>query len=610
MVIALLAPLVVSNPLDLSRADTFLIYCLPAIGLNFASGLGGQLALGEPVIMGVAAYTSGLLVLHLHLSVWVTILAAVAIAVALSTLLGLPGLRVRGWYLAILTFFVIGIFPNIVNLWQNTTGGGNGLIVPPLTWDGNLLTSRQTYELALLAVIIVWVAVRNVSVSSWGVVLRQVRDNPIAAEAGGTDLRLARLRVYALLGVPCGISGWLLGHTLGVVAPVSFSLNLILLLIGAVFLGGEGTLWGPIVGVGIFETITLVIGPFSVWNTLYLGLGVLVSALVFRGGVIGTVQQLWVRYRRDVGVRPEAAAEPSREHPQVTRASVAAALAPPRSDTSGSPALSVAAISKRFGGNVVLEGATFEVRRGELVGLIGSNGSGKTTLLNIITRVLSADSGRIEIFGREIGDRPAHGVARLGLRRTFQQPRLVDELTVLQNVALGAYAVEGQHMFGAICRFPSERRRSRGGLDAASRACITLGFETDLLDTKVGELSLGMKRVVEVARAVVGEPLVLCLDEPAAGLTEAEQARLANLFDVVRASGVSILLVEHNLELVMRTCDEVLLLERGRISGRGRPAERFVDDRLKEYLGQYTIGMDDGEDAATLDVVREPMENR
>jgi branched-chain amino acid transport system permease protein len=271
LLVAVSVPLLSQSAFNLGRFELFYLYCLPAMALNFASGYAGQLAFGQPVLMGLAAYATAILTVNSGASEWLALCVSIAVAMLASLIMGLPGLRVRGWYLAILTFFVIGVFGDLIDSFQGLTSGENGLVVPSLSLGGNAMPQTLVYELTLAFVVVVWIAVRNIAKSDWGICLRQMRDHPGTAEACGINLWTTRVRVYLLMGIPCGLAGWLFAETQNVVAPVSFSLNLILLLIGGVFLGGEGSLWGPIIGVGIFETISLAIGPFSTWNSVFPG---------------------------------------------------------------------------------------------------------------------------------------------------------------------------------------------------------------------------------------------------------------------------------------------------------------------------------------------------
>jgi len=586
LLVAVAVPLLSQSAFNLGRFELFYLYCLPAMALNFASGYAGQLAFGQPVLMGLAAYATAILTVNSGTNEWLALCISIAVAMLASLIMGLPGLRVRGWYLAILTFFVIGVFGDLIDSFQGLTNGENGLVVPSLSLGGNEMPQTLVYELSLAFVVVVWVAIRNIVKSNWGVSLRQMRDHPGTAEACGINLWSTRVRVYLLMGIPCGIAGWLFALTQNVVAPVSFSLNLILLLIGGVFLGGEGSLWGPIIGVGIFETISLAIGPFSTWNSVFLGIGVLLSAILFRGGVVGAVSTLRRRSRSshsDVTVGSRSLSDAAQEQ------EAAVDERPPRAVQPAAASMTVRDISKRFGGNEVLASVKLELHPGEILGLIGPNGSGKTTLVNVITGILRPDTGSVEVQGTKVQGRRPHTIAQLGVRRTFQHPRLINELSVLDNVRLGACGLQRPHALASIVRSPAERRRTREVTDQALAVCDLLDLGRDLRETPVSFLSLGMKRVVEVARALVGDPAVVCLDEPAAGLNMEERDALVRLMEQMRVSGMALLLVEHNLELVMRTCDQVVLLEDGHITATARPRDGVIDPHLREYLGEYAI---------------------
>jgi branched-chain amino acid transport system permease protein len=592
LLVAVLVPLLTQSAFNLGRFELFYIYCLPAMALNFASGYAGQLAFGQPVLMGLAAYGTAILTVNSGQSEWLALLVSIVVAMLASLIMGLPGLRVRGWYLAILTFFVIGVFGDLIDSFPGLTNGENGLVVPSLSLGGNEMPQTLVYELALVFVVVVWISIRNIVKSNWGISLRQMRDHPGTAEACGINLWTTRVRVYLLMGIPCGLAGWLFAETQNVVAPVSFSLNLILLLIGGVFLGGEGSLWGPIIGVGIFETISLAIGPFSTWNSVFLGIGVLLSAILFRGGVVGAVSTLLQRSRsssRDVTVGSRSVPDSAQEQEAAMDEERSRDAERSRDEQPAVSSMIVRDVCKRFGGNEVLASVSLELRSGEILGLIGPNGSGKTTLVNIITGILRPDSGSVEVQGTRTQGRRPHTIAQMGVRRTFQHPRLINELSVLDNVRLGACGLQRPHALASIVRSPAERRRTREATDQALAVCDLLDLGRDLRETPVSFLSLGMKRVVEVARALVGDPAVVCLDEPAAGLNVEERDALVRLMEQMRVSGMALLLVEHNLELVMRTCDHVVLLENGQITGIARPRDGIIDPHLREYLGEYAI---------------------
>jgi ABC-type branched-subunit amino acid transport system ATPase component len=372
-----------------------------------------------------------------------------------------------------------------------------------------------------------------------------------------------------------------------------FTFNLLLILIGGVFIGGAGTLFGPVVGVAIFEGISLWIGPFSSYNDLFVGAGVIVVAIAFRGGVIPRLQTLGafvtvrsgpLRDRTGLWHKPTEASEDI----DIARSGGVDGmqLLEPIGAHDG---LTASGISKDFQGVRALSDVDVQVCGGELLGLIGSNGSGKTTLLNIITGFVAADSGRVTVDGVDLSGRLPAYIARHGIGRTFQVPRLVDRLSVRRNIELGLIGRQRQMPVGSMLRLPRFRRLERERRDLITRTWNQIGLDTALLNQPVRTLSLGLKRIVEVARAAIAGPPVICLDEPAAGLDNDERDLLGNVLRAMVAQGRSVLLIEHNIRFVLDLCDSIVLLETGTIVGRGRPKDNEIDEALRDYINTYVV---------------------
>jgi branched-chain amino acid transport system permease protein len=577
-------PLVFSTGYELSRYQLLLSYITVAIALNFAFGFAGELALSQPVLIAIGAYTAGLLSARYNLDVWQTVLPGVATATAASVILALPSLRVRGWYFAIISFFAIAVMPDVIAAFAPVTGGDSGLVgINPMKIGTFFFPAWLAYETVLLTTVLTWIAARNLVGSGWGIVIRTMRDHPVAARASGVNLRVTRAWVHVLIGIPCGLVGVEFAHTQLFLSPSNFAFNMILLLIGGVFLGGAGTLWGPVLGITVFQGISFWIGPFSKYNSLMLGAGVLIAALGFKGGMVATAQRVFDRVARrraevagvnvsDRGVRFEVA--------QVRLEPI---------DTVG-VGLAVQKVSKRFGGNQVLRDVSLELHGGELLALIGPNGSGKTTLLNLVNGFVRADAGTITLNGFSYRHLPPAACAHRGLGRTFQVPRLVDELTVAQNVQLGLLGLGRQRVLQSLVSWPLLRRRERKDLERARQVCRFLGLPSEVIDRKAGQLPLGLKRIVEIGRAVVAGSRVICLDEPAAGLNETERQRLHEVLRALVAAGRAVLLVEHNTRFVLDVCDRIVLLRDGVVVGRGEGGrEGRMDQPLRDYVAAYTV---------------------
>jgi ABC-type branched-subunit amino acid transport system permease subunit len=292
LVVALLALLpVLSDIQQLTRVQQVLIYAIVAFGLNIGLGYAGEFAVAQPVVLGVAAYTAAILNVETGWSSLATLPCAVVIGVAVGFVLSAPGFRLRGWYLTITTFFAAVIFPDLIQLFRGITGGSEGLAgMDPL--PGLQLTlgsSPSQFEYVLGIVVVLWLAMYNIYRSSWGVVLRAVRDAPLAAESSGIAVWRVKAAVAVVSSVPVAIAGWMIAHINGVVGPNSFGLSLTIIIIAAVVLGGSGSVWGPVVGIVVVELVALWIGPFSSYNALLVGLAVLVVSALLPAGVIPAV---------------------------------------------------------------------------------------------------------------------------------------------------------------------------------------------------------------------------------------------------------------------------------------------------------------------------------
>jgi branched-chain amino acid transport system permease protein len=576
-------PLVFTTGFDLSRYQLLLSYYTVAIALNFAFGFAGELALSQPVLVAVGAYTAGLLSADRNWDFWQTVVPGVVAAVAASVILALPSLRVRGWYFAIISFFGIAVMPDVISAFAPVTGGDSGLSgINPMKVGTFIFPSWLVYEAVLATTVLTWLGVRNLVHSGWGVILRAMRDHPIAARATCVNLNVTRAWVHVLVGVPCGLVGVEFAHTQLFLSPSNFTFNMILLLIGGVFLGGAGSLWGPILGISVFQGISDWIGPFSNYNSLFLGAGVLIAALAFKGGMVATAQRVYNRLTRRVSGGPQVAGD-SAVHFDVG----AVHLKPIES---ADVSLSVAGVSKRFGGNQALRDVSLELRGGELLALIGPNGSGKTTLLNVINGFVKADSGTIILNGLSYRHLPPARAAHNGLGRTFQVPRLIDELSVAQNVQLGILGLGRQQVLSSLIHSPLLLRRERTELDLAREVCSFLGLPRDVVAGRAGDLPLGLKRIVEIGRAVVAESRVICLDEPAAGLNQTERNRLHEVLRALVAAGRAVLLIEHNTRFVLDVCDRVVLLRDGEVVGRGHGGrDGTMDEQLRDYVAAYTV---------------------
>jgi branched-chain amino acid transport system permease protein len=552
---------------ELTRAQQVLIYVMVALGLNISLGIAGEFSVAQPVVMAVSAYTAGILSVERQFSAWLTLPCAVAAGIVTGVVLSAPGFRrLRGWYLAITTFFAAVVLPDVVNLTQSVSGGSNGLSgIGPLPGVGFTLGSSPTeFEIVFGICLLLLLGTYNLSRSTWGVVLRSVRDAPLAAESCGINLSYSKFFVSVCASFPVAVAGWVWAHVNTSIGASQFTLNLSIIIIAGVVLGGMGTVWGPVIGVTIVEFVSLWIGPFSSYNTLLVGAAVVLFAIVLPRGVVSGWWMLvsrtglrWLRIpvitsgvvddemiqalpAQDVGADDEAAHQV------------------------GEVAFQAESIEKSFFGVEVLRGVDLTVRRGEIVGLIGSNGSGKTTLINIITGHVRPDAGSVKILQRRSVGKAPHAVAALGVRRTFQIPQLVGELSVIENVRLGLLGSRRQEALGSILQLPRHRRMARQDKERVGRICRLIGLPVELWMTPVDGMSLGLRRVIEVARALVSGPALVLLDEPAVGLSKDELGKLHEVIRRAATASSGILLIEHNLDFVRQVTDRVYEMQGGK----------------------------------------------
>lgn len=578
---AILLPLVSGSDFDLSRYDVLWLYIMVAIGLNMSLGYAGEFALGQVFVMAAGAYGAGMLSSHLGWDVWATIPAALLVSAIVGIIVHLPGLRLAGWTLAFVGFLTIIVLPELLVMGESWTGGEDGLLgIHGVGLGGTVAPSWVIYEVVLGCTLLTWLAQRNLVKSGWGLRLRGLRDSPRGAEAAGVSITRTKVAAYVMSAVPAGLAGALQVHVNQFVDPSSFGFNLLALLLAGVILGGRGSLWGAVIGTGVLQAFSLWVGPFSEYNTLILGLALLIVITVFPRGLMPTLTALLER-RTGAAQRRGSMRETS------DRAGLPAFA--PRASTAheGEPqdVLRATGIVRSFGGNRALDGVDIRLRPGRMVGLIGPNGSGKTTFINAVTGFLAADAGHIEIEGVRVDRRGANAIARMGVARTFQVPQLIDEVSVRENVEVGLVGMQRQNALGAMLRTPGFRRAERERARRARAVCEWLGFDENAIDSPAGQLPLGLKRIVEIGRAVVAEPSLICLDEPAAGLNPAEIEWLGVILDQLRTRGHTILLVEHNVGFVVAHCDEVYLLENGAVSAHAHDVRGAdLPDRLRAYV--------------------------
>ncbi len=547
---------------------------LVAMGLVLLTGVGGLTSFGQAAFCGFGAYTTAVLSTAYGVSPWLTLPLALIVSGLAAVVLGLITVRLSGHYLPLGTLaWSLGLYYLFGKL--EFIGRNDGIsAIPPLeigSW--RMLDPGSIYYVIWIAVILSAVLTTNLLDSRTGRGIRALRRGHIAAEAFGVNTARAKLLVFIYAAVLAGLSGWLYAHFLRAVTPTPFGVHASIEYLFIAVVGGAGYIWGGVLGAVIVivlkeilqSYLPLIFGGQGQLELIVFGLVLVALVHLAPGGVWPWLAGLLPFKRRPprIDTSLQLAARPATELPPVL--------------------LQLEGARKQFGGVVAVNDVSFSVKPKEIVALIGPNGAGKSTTFNLITRVLDSSAGRIIVCGTDVAGTTPQQIARLGVARTFQHVKLIPDMTVLENVALGA------HLRGRSGTFASMLRLDRGDeaklLAEAGRQIERVGLK-DQIDQLAGSLSLGQQRIVEIARALCVDPVLLLLDEPAAGLRHMEKQQLAALLRQLRDGGMSILLVEHDMGFVMDLADRIVVLDFGTKIAEGTPdAIKTNPDVIRAYLG-------------------------
>ena len=555
--------------------DNIGLSALVAMGLVLLTGVGGLTSFGQAAFCGFGAYTTAVLTTAYGLSPWLTLPLSLLVSGIAAVLLGLVTVRLSGHYLPLGTLaWGLGLFYLFSKL--EFLGRNDGISgIPPLSIGSLKMIDPGTIYFAIwIAVLLCALLTLNLLDSRTGRAIRALRRGHVAAEAFGVQTPRAKLLVFIYAAVLAGLSGWFYAHFQRATNPTPFGAQAGIEYLFIAVVGGAGYVWGGVLGAAIVVILKELLQSYL--PLLFHGEGQL-ETIVF-GMLLVTLLQI-----APTGVWPWLTArlpfKPRRQRPDTSL------VLPARARPAITPdvLLQVDHARKQFGGVIAVNDVSFDVQTREIVALIGPNGAGKSTTFNLITGVLSPSGGAISVLGKKVGHAAPQQIVKLGIARTFQHVKLVPDMTVLENVAIGA------HLRGHAGAIASMLRLDRSDeaklLAEATRQIERVGLG-DQIDQLAGSLSLGQQRIVEIARALCVDPMLLLLDEPAAGLRHMEKQQLAALLRQLRDGGMSVLLVEHDMGFVMDLADRIVVLDFGTKIAEGTPqAIKTNPEVIKAYLG-------------------------